>query len=374
MSTMTESLATVSVTVGEQEMTFETGKLAKQADGAVVVRAGETMVLATAQGKMEGREGADFFPLTVDVEERMYAAGQDPRRVLQARGPPDRARDPHRPHDRPPDPAALAEGLQERGARGLHDAVGRPRHRARHPLHQRRLRGADGLAAALPGPGGRRPHRTGRRQLRHQPDPAGRRGGEHARPDRRRHEGRADDDRGRRRRDPRGGDPRGLRARARRDREDLRRAGRAPRKRRQAEVPRPRAHRRARVGARRPDPRAHRGRRPARGGSRRRGADRRARTGARHGLGRGGHPAPDPGPRLAGRDPREDAPRGRRGPRPRPVRGRPERADRGRAGLEGAQVGQAPAALRPDHRDASSCRSRSARRRSRARRLPSRTR
>ena len=43
-------VATVSVTVGDQEMTFETGKLAKQADGAVVVRAGETMVLATAQG------------------------------------------------------------------------------------------------------------------------------------------------------------------------------------------------------------------------------------------------------------------------------------------------------------------------------------
>ena len=61
--------------------------------------------------------------------------------------------------------------------------------------------------------------------------------------------------------------------------------------------------------ARRPDPRAHRGRGPARGGSRRRGADDRARTGARHGLGRGGHPAPDPGPLLAGRDPREDAPR-----------------------------------------------------------------
>src|SRR5206468_860623 len=70
--------ATVSVTVGDQELTFETGKLAKQADGAVVVRAGETMVLATAQGKMEAREGADFFPLTVDVEERMYAAGKIP--------------------------------------------------------------------------------------------------------------------------------------------------------------------------------------------------------------------------------------------------------------------------------------------------------
>src|SRR5437667_7855508 len=88
MSTMTESFATVSVTVGEQEMSFETGKLAKQADGAVVVRSGETMVLATAQGKMEGREGADFFPLTVDVEERMYAAGKIPGGFFKREGRP----------------------------------------------------------------------------------------------------------------------------------------------------------------------------------------------------------------------------------------------------------------------------------------------
>jgi polyribonucleotide nucleotidyltransferase len=88
MSTMTESLATVSVTVGEQELTFETGKLAKQADGAVVVRAGETMVLATAVGRMEGREGADFFPLTVDVEERMYAAGKIPGGFFKREGRP----------------------------------------------------------------------------------------------------------------------------------------------------------------------------------------------------------------------------------------------------------------------------------------------
>ena len=76
------------MTVGEQEITFETGKLAKQADGAVVVRAGETMVLATAQGKMEGREGADFFPLTVDVEERMYAAGKIPGGFFKREGRP----------------------------------------------------------------------------------------------------------------------------------------------------------------------------------------------------------------------------------------------------------------------------------------------
>src|SRR5215211_779754 len=87
MATTTEPrVATVSVTVGEQELTFETGKLAKQADGAVVVRAGGTMVLAAATGRMEAREGADFFPLTVDVEERMYAAGKIPGGFFKREG------------------------------------------------------------------------------------------------------------------------------------------------------------------------------------------------------------------------------------------------------------------------------------------------
>ena len=89
MATTTEPrTASVSVTVGDQELTFESGKLAKQADGAVVVRSGETMVLATAQGKMEAREGADFFPLTVDVEERMYAAGKIPGGFFKREGRP----------------------------------------------------------------------------------------------------------------------------------------------------------------------------------------------------------------------------------------------------------------------------------------------
>src|SRR6187431_1876476 len=88
MSTMTENLTTVSVTVGGREITFETGKLAKQADGSVIVRSGDTMVLATAQGRMEPREGADFFPLTVDVEERMYAAGKIPGGFFKREGRP----------------------------------------------------------------------------------------------------------------------------------------------------------------------------------------------------------------------------------------------------------------------------------------------
>src|SRR5437667_5459748 len=88
MSIATERQSSVSVTVGDGEITFESGKLAKQADGAVVVRSGETMVLATAQGRMEAREGADFFPLTVDVEERMYAAGKIPGGFFKREGRP----------------------------------------------------------------------------------------------------------------------------------------------------------------------------------------------------------------------------------------------------------------------------------------------
>jgi polyribonucleotide nucleotidyltransferase len=88
MSIATERLARVSVQIGQQEISFETGKLAKQADGAVVVRSGDTMVLATAQGRPEAREGADFFPLTVDVEERMYAAGKIPGGFFKREGRP----------------------------------------------------------------------------------------------------------------------------------------------------------------------------------------------------------------------------------------------------------------------------------------------
>jgi polyribonucleotide nucleotidyltransferase len=88
MAIATERQADVSVTVGGSEITFESGKLAKQADGAVVVRSGETMVLSTAQGRMEPREGADFFPLTVDVEERMYAAGKIPGGFFKREGRP----------------------------------------------------------------------------------------------------------------------------------------------------------------------------------------------------------------------------------------------------------------------------------------------
>jgi polyribonucleotide nucleotidyltransferase len=88
MSVTAERHETISVDVGRDQITFETGKLAKQADGAVLVRSGDTIVLATAVGRPEAREGADFFPLTVDVEERMYAAGKIPGGFFKREGRP----------------------------------------------------------------------------------------------------------------------------------------------------------------------------------------------------------------------------------------------------------------------------------------------
>jgi polyribonucleotide nucleotidyltransferase len=70
----------------DKTLTFETGKLAGQADGAVTVRLGDTVVLVTATASKSAREGADFFPLTVDIEERMYAAGKIPGSFFRREG------------------------------------------------------------------------------------------------------------------------------------------------------------------------------------------------------------------------------------------------------------------------------------------------
>ncbi|MHB9112799.1 MAG: polyribonucleotide nucleotidyltransferase [Thermoleophilia bacterium] len=75
----TETIVTEkSIEIGGKTITIETGRLAKQASGAVLMRCGDTMLLVTATGRTEAKEGFDFFPLTVDIEERMYAAGKIP--------------------------------------------------------------------------------------------------------------------------------------------------------------------------------------------------------------------------------------------------------------------------------------------------------
>jgi polyribonucleotide nucleotidyltransferase len=77
-------VTTVSVEIAGTEISFETGRMAKQASGAVVVRAGDTMVLGTATAG--NLRDVDFLPLTVDVEERMYAAGKIPGSFFKREG------------------------------------------------------------------------------------------------------------------------------------------------------------------------------------------------------------------------------------------------------------------------------------------------
>jgi polyribonucleotide nucleotidyltransferase len=69
---------TVTCDLGGKQLTLSTGKFAKQANGSVLVRYGDTMVLVTATAPMEPKEGVDFFPLTVDYVEKFYAAGKIP--------------------------------------------------------------------------------------------------------------------------------------------------------------------------------------------------------------------------------------------------------------------------------------------------------
>lgn len=74
--------------LGGRKLVIENGKMAKQANGAVLVRYGDTVVLVTATASAEPREGVDFFPLTVDYEEKMYAAGKIPGGFIKREGRP----------------------------------------------------------------------------------------------------------------------------------------------------------------------------------------------------------------------------------------------------------------------------------------------
>src|SRR3954470_3521462 len=78
---------TVERTIGGKTLSIETGRLAKQASGAVVVRLGDTMTLV-ATVAAPGREGLDFFPLTVDYREKVYAAGKFPGGFIKREGRP----------------------------------------------------------------------------------------------------------------------------------------------------------------------------------------------------------------------------------------------------------------------------------------------
>lgn len=94
------------IVVGGRTMTLETGRMARQANGAVLVRYGETAVLVTATASKAPRSGIDFFPLTVDYEERMYSVGKIPGGYIKREG-------------RPSEKAILAARLTDRPIRPL---------------------------------------------------------------------------------------------------------------------------------------------------------------------------------------------------------------------------------------------------------------
>jgi len=97
---------TFTLEVGERTLSIESGKLAEQAGGAVTLRYGDTVVLVTACGGSKPREGVDFLPLTIDYEERLYAAGKIPGGFIRREG-------------RPSQEATLASRLTDRPLRPL---------------------------------------------------------------------------------------------------------------------------------------------------------------------------------------------------------------------------------------------------------------
>src|SRR5205814_1280752 len=77
-----------SIKLGDHELTVETGRVAKQADGSVIIRYGDTMLLVAAVAANSPREGIDFFPLTVEYRESNYAAGRIPGNYFRREGRP----------------------------------------------------------------------------------------------------------------------------------------------------------------------------------------------------------------------------------------------------------------------------------------------
>ncbi len=81
-------MTTVQTDFGEGKLTIEIGEFAKQSDGSALLRFGDTVVLATAVASKKPREGLDFFPLTIDYQEKAYAAGKIPGGFFKREGRP----------------------------------------------------------------------------------------------------------------------------------------------------------------------------------------------------------------------------------------------------------------------------------------------
>src|SRR3982074_3572639 len=100
------AIVTKNVEVAGRRLSIETGRVAEQANGAVILRQGDSVVLSTAVMSKEPREGVDFFPLTCDYEEKLYAVGKIPGAFMRREG-------------RPSETAIIASRLTDRPLRPL---------------------------------------------------------------------------------------------------------------------------------------------------------------------------------------------------------------------------------------------------------------
>src|ERR1700724_2210333 len=109
MEVLLMAIVTKNVEVAGRRLSIETGRVAEQANGAVIVRQGDSVVLSTAVMSKEPREGVDFFPLTCDYEEKLYAVGKIPGAFMRREG-------------RPSETAIIASRLTDRPLRPLFPA------------------------------------------------------------------------------------------------------------------------------------------------------------------------------------------------------------------------------------------------------------
>ena len=177
---------------GPHQVTLETGEIARQSSGAVVVNIEDTVVLATVVAAKDAKAGPGLLPADRRLHREDLCRRQDPRQLLQARRPPERARDADLAADRSPDPAAVSGRLLQRGA-GRHPCdEPEPGSTGRHRRADRRFRGAGDQRHSVQRADRRGARRLHQRRIRAEPGQDAARRFE-ARPRRRRHRsGRAD--------------------------------------------------------------------------------------------------------------------------------------------------------------------------------------
>ena len=164
------NIQTVEVDLDGRKITLETGKMAKQANGAVVVRSGDSVVLVTACMAAEAQTRTRAFSRSpCDYREYTYAAGKIPGRLHQARRPSVREGNSHQPPDRPPDPPAVPRRLPATRPRSS-PWCSRPIPSSDPDIagHRRRRRGARHFRYSVPPRAGRRARRHGGRQVHRQ--------------------------------------------------------------------------------------------------------------------------------------------------------------------------------------------------------------